>query len=67
MPEIKKLETLFYKFLWNEKPARIKKEIIVQKLGDGGLNMPDVKQFIKSSNISWIRRCHQSKAMSRID
>ena len=48
MPEIKKLETLFYKFLWNKKPDKIKREIIVQKLKDRGLNMPDVKQFLKS-------------------
>ena len=38
MPEIKKLETLFYKFLWNKKPDKIKREIIVQNLEDGGLN-----------------------------
>ena len=63
MPEIKKLETLFYKFLWNKKPDKIKREIIVQKLEDGGLNMPDVNQFIKSlKKISWIRRFHQSNA-----
>ena len=66
MPEIKELETLFYKFLWNKKPDKIKREIIVQKLEDGGLNMPDVKQFIKSLKISWIRRFHQSNATWRL-
>ena len=66
MPEIKKLETLFYKFLWNKKPDKIKREIIVQKLEDGGLNMPDVNQFIKSLKISWIRRFHQSNATWRL-
>ena len=54
--EIKNLETLFYKLLWNKKPDKIKREIIVQKLENGGLNMSDVKQFIKSLKISWIRR-----------
>ena len=48
MPEIKKLETLFCTFLWNKKPEKIKRERVVQKLEYGGLNMPDVKQFIKS-------------------
>ena len=65
MPEVKKLETLFYKFLWNKKPDKIKREIIVQKLEDGGLNKPDVNQFIKSLKISWIRRFHQSNATWR--
>ena len=32
-----------------KKPDKIKREIIVQKLEDGGLNMPDVKKFIQSS------------------
>ena len=45
MSEIKKLETLFHKFLWNKKPDKIRREIIVQKLEDGGQNMPDVKVF----------------------
>ena len=54
-PEMKKLETLFYKCMWNKKPDKIKREIMVQKLEDGGLNMPDVKQSIKSLKISWIR------------
>ena len=49
-PEIKKLETLFYKFLWNKKPDKIKREIIVHKLEDGGRNMPDVEQFIVFKN-----------------
>ena len=49
MPEIKKLETLFYNFMWDEKPDEIKREMIVQNLEDSGLNMPDVKQFIIKS------------------
>ena len=30
MPEIKKLEMLFYIFLWNKKPDKIKKEMTLQ-------------------------------------
>ena len=35
----KKLEKLFYRFLGNKKSDKIKREIIVQKLEDGGLNI----------------------------
>ena len=67
MPEIKKqLETLFYKFMWNKKPDKTKWEIVEQKLEDGWLNMPDVKQFIKSLKTLWIRRFHQSNATWRL-
>ncbi|GFR65665.1 reverse transcriptase-like protein [Elysia marginata] len=57
-----KLQTIFYKFLWDGKPDKVKREVAVQKLEDGGLNMPDVKQFITSLKISWFRRFYHSKA-----
>ena len=35
----KKLEKLFYKFLWNTGPDRIKRSIVIKDLVAGGLRM----------------------------
>ena len=67
-PEITQIQTLqnmFYKFLWNNKTDKIKRQVAIQRLEDGGLNMPDIKSFITALKTSWIRRLNQSKASWR--
>ena len=53
---VKKLERLFYKFLWHFGPDRIKRSIIIKDLTAGGLRMINVNIFIKALKISWLRR-----------
>lgn len=53
---IKRLEKLFYKFLWNSGPDRIKRSIIIKNLNSGGLRMVNVTIFIKALKITWLRR-----------
>ena len=56
---IKKLEQIFYKFLWNSGPDRIKRRIIIKDVTAGGLRMINTNMFIKSlhiSSCSWLRR-----------
>ena len=43
-------------FIWNEKPDKIKRNSISQSYELGGLKMIDVKQYIKSLKLTWIRR-----------
>ena len=47
------IEKIFYDFLWNG-PDRIKRNVMIQDLGKGGLNMIDVKSFIHAQQIVWI-------------
>ena len=53
---------IFFKFLWNSGPDRIKRRIIVKNTACGGLRMVEIKSFIKALKVSWFRRIlHQSK------
>ena len=54
---IKRIETIMYKFIWDGKPDKIKREILIQDFGKGGLKMIDIKTFIKALKIS-IRNKH---------
>ena len=59
---IKKLENIFFNFLWNSGPDRIKMRIVVKNTACGGLRMVEIKSFIKALKVSWFRRIlHQSK------
>lgn len=57
---IKKLEKIFFKFLWNSGPDRIKRTIIIKNLNVGGLRMINIRYFIKALKISWLRRVIQN-------
>ena len=52
---------MFYSFLWNNKPDKIKRNTANQKLTNGGLDMLDVDKFDKSLKLTWIRRFFNSK------
>ena len=53
---------MFYKFIWNNKSEKIRREDtkLPEKLG--GLNVPDIENFWLSFKFSWLRRllCTQS-------
>ena len=51
-----KLQNMFFSFLWEDKPDRIKRKVTYQKIEHGGLGMPDINTFIKSLKVTWIRR-----------
>ena len=51
-----KIEKLFLSFLWNFKPAKIKKETIIAPIREGGLNMIDIYSMHTAAKCSWIKR-----------
>ena len=53
---IKHLETLMYSFLWNGKPEKVKRKILIQNYDKGGLKMIDIDKFIQAQKISWIKQ-----------
>ena len=61
---IKELEKLFYKFLWNSGPDRIKRKVIIKNVSCAGLRMVELKSFIKALKISWLRRILQQSKPS---
>ena len=53
---IKQVQTQIYQFLWDGKPDKIKRSQLTQQYKKAGLQMLDIKNFIKSLKISWFRR-----------
>ena len=45
---IKQLNDLFFDFLWNSKGDKIKRNVITQNYGNGGLRMIDISSFNKA-------------------
>ena len=51
-----KLKDMIFKFLWNNKPDRMKREQVMLPVHKGGLNLPDLEKFWASLKLSWARR-----------
>lgn len=58
---IKKIEMLFYKFLWNNRSDLVKRAKITQDYKCDGLRMVDLVSFIRSMKIGWIKRLYWSQ------
>ena len=53
---IQLIKTNMFNFLWDNKPDKIRRDIIIQDYKDGGLKMIDIEKFIKSLKSSCIKR-----------
>ena len=53
---VSKLNSEFFKFLWHNKPGKIKRTTVCSDTTIGGLKMVNIQCFIRSLKISWIRR-----------
>ena len=53
---VKTLNSIFYNFLWNNKPDKIKRETMCSSYTGGGLEMININEFIKSLKVCWIWR-----------
>ena len=53
---LKELISMSFKFLWKNKPDRMKRCDVTLPYEKGGLNMPDIETFWASLKMSWTRR-----------
>ena len=53
---IHRLQQIFFKFLWNDKPDKIKRNVVINEYEKGGLKMPHVLSFCYSLKMSWINK-----------
>ena len=44
---LKDIDSLIFNFLWDNKPSKIKREIILQKTNQGGLNITDIYIYLQ--------------------
>ena len=61
---MKRIETIFFQFLWNNRNDPVKRAKIVQPYEYDGLRMVDLASFIKSMKIGWIKRLYWSNQSS---
>ena len=50
------INDLLYTFLWNGKGDKIKRKVMINDLGAGGLKMIDISSFNKCLKITWIKK-----------
>ena len=53
---IRELDSLFFKFIWNNTKDRVKRDVTIKSYKFGGLKMLKIDPFIDALKISWIRR-----------
>jgi hypothetical protein len=53
---IELLEDIAYKFIWNNKPNKIKRKTLIADYESGGLKMLDIQCFVKAQKAMWVKR-----------
>ena len=53
---LKRLDKIFYKFLWNSGPDRISRNNMIRNEREGGLRMSQIRTFLKALKVTWFRR-----------
>ncbi len=53
---IKEVDQLFFDFVWPNGKHHVKKNVLIQQIQDGGLNMPDVYSMLKALRLTWVKR-----------
>jgi hypothetical protein len=53
---LKDIDSLIFNFLWDNKPPKIKREVILQKANQGDLIITDIYIYSKSVKFQWIKK-----------
>ncbi len=61
---IKKLECLIFKFLWKNKKERIKRNVLICNISQGGMKVPDVNTMKNTFLLKWIKRISSNQVWS---
>ena len=62
---VKNLTKLFYNFIWSSKPDKIKRVQLCNDYSQGGLKMFDIRTFMESLKLTWIRRLYNNNNNSK--
>ena len=55
-----KMENVFKKFLWQDKPPKFSLSILENLTANGGLQFPNIRKIDITMNASWIKRLYRS-------
>ena len=53
---IVEVNKLLFKFLWNNKPSKIKADTIIADVQDGGLRMPHFPTIVEGMKVLWVKK-----------
>ena len=53
---LKEIESKCFRFLWDDKPDKVKRNLIICPKEEGGLGMIDIKSYFHSLKASWVKR-----------
>ena len=53
---IKEIQTSVFKFVWNYKNDKISRKVSTKHIINGGIGIPNIKQFIYALKLTWIRK-----------
>ena len=53
---VKEINNIFFKFLWDGKGDKIKRDVIIGNYSDGGLKMIDLYSFNKALKSTWVKK-----------
>ena len=51
-----KVQKLCFDFLWDRKRDKIQRLIAIHNASSGGINIPDIKMYIKALKLTWLRK-----------
>ena len=53
---VKLVDSMIVDFIWGQKRPKIKKDVIIQNIDDGGIKVPSFCHIVEANKLSWIRR-----------
>lgn len=53
---LERIDKMFFQFLWDKKPAKIKRKTIIAAVSDGGMGMIDIFDVHVTAKVGWIIR-----------
>jgi len=60
---IKSIQSIFYDFLWDSKPDKIARNLIIQDYPDGGLKMVHIELYMHGLKATWEKRLKFSNSV----
>jgi hypothetical protein len=60
----KEIRDIFYKFLWDGKPDKIKRNVIINNYDEAGLKLPYIESLCKALKMSWLHKLLHPMNMS---
>lgn len=61
-----KINAILFKFLWDNKPDKIKRQIVCSEHKLGGIKFPNISIYLASTKITWIKRILNSNDLMNI-